>query len=122
MLGILLLYGLVLSVLYPAILVMFARDGTFASCFRLREALALISKNAGPFFTAWAVSLAASLGVGLLVGFVNMVVGFVPCLGWIIGLALSMGSGIYATAVYAHLFGQFGRTAFSENPLLPVAE
>ena len=56
LLGILLLYGLVLSVLYPAILVMFSRVGTFASCFKLREAVALISKNAGPFFTAWAVS------------------------------------------------------------------
>ena len=122
LLGILILYGIVLSVLYPAILVMFSREGTFVSCFKLREALALISKNAGPFFTAWAVGLAASLGVGLLVGFVNMVVGFVPCLGWVIGLALSMGSGVYATAVYAHLFGQFGRAAFSENPPLPVAE
>jgi hypothetical protein len=122
LLGILILYGIVLSVLYPAILVMFSREGTFASCFKLREALALISKNAGPFFTAWAVSLAVSLGVGLLVGFVNMVVGFVPCLGWVIGLALSMGSGVYATAVYAHLFGQFGRAAFSEKPLLPVAK
>jgi hypothetical protein len=33
-----------------------------------------------------------------------------------------MGSGVYATAVYAHLFGQFGRAAFSEKPLLPVAK
>jgi hypothetical protein len=112
-LGLLLLYGLLLSILYPAILVMFSRAGTFASCFKLREAFALISKNAGPFFTAWILSIAASLGAGLLVGFVNMVVSFVPCVGWIVGLALSMISGVYATAVYAHLFGQFGRAAFA---------
>ena len=112
-LGILLLYGLLLSILYPAILVMFSREGTFASCFKLGEAFALISKNAGPFFTAWILSVAASLGAGLLVGFVNMVVSFVPCVGWIVGLALSMISGVYATAVYAHLFGQFGRAAFA---------
>jgi len=93
--------------------VMFSREGTFASCFKLGEAFALISKNAGPFFTAWILSVAASLGAGLLVGFVNMVVGFVPCVGWIVGLALSMISGVYATAVYAHLFGQFGRAAFA---------
>jgi hypothetical protein len=117
-----LLYGFALSILYPAILVMFAGEGTFASCFKLREAFALIRKNAGPFFTAWALSLAASLGAGLLVGFVNMVVGFVPCIGWIIGLALSMGSGVYATAVYAHLFGQFGSVASTGSPLLPVVE
>ena len=45
MLGVLLLYGLVLSILYPAILVLFAREGTFASCFKLREAFELISKK-----------------------------------------------------------------------------
>lgn len=114
-LALLLLYGLVLSILYPAILVMFSREGTFASCFKLREVLALISKNAGPFFTAWILSVAASLGAGLLVGFVNMVMSFVPCVGWIVGLALSIFSGVYATAVYAHLFGQFGRAAFARE-------
>lgn len=120
-LGGLLLYGLALSILYPAILVMFAREGTFASCFKLREAVELISKNAGPFFTAWALSIAASLGAGLIVGFVNMVVGIVPCIGWIVGLALSMGSGVYATAVYAHLFGQFGRVAFAQEIVSTVS-
>jgi hypothetical protein len=116
---VLLLYGLILSILYPAILVLFAREGTFASCFRLREALALISKHAGPFFTAWVLSLVASLGAGLLVGFVNLVVGFVPCIGWIVGLVLSLVSGVYASAVYAHLFGQFGRAAFGPSQLMP---
>jgi hypothetical protein len=115
------LYGLVLSIIYPAILIMFSREGTFASCFKLREAFELIRKNAGPFFTAWALSFVASLGAGLLVGFVNMVVSFVPCLGWLIGLALSMGSGVYATAVYAHLFGQFGRVVFADKQLLPAS-
>lgn len=112
-----LLYGLVLSVLYPAILVLFAREGTFASCFRLREAFALIRRNPGPFFTAWALGIVASLGAGLLVGFANLVVGFIPCIGWVIGLALSMISSVYATAVSAHLFGQFSRTAFEGNQL-----
>lgn len=115
LLCVMLFYGLALSILYPAILILFAREGTFASCFRLREALALIRKDAGPFFTAWALSLVASLGAGLLVGFVNLVVGFVPCIGWVIGLALSLISGVYASAVYAHLFGQFGRAAFGQN-------
>jgi len=57
---------------------------------------------------------------GLLAGFVNMVVGFVPCIGWIIGLVLSLGSGVYITAVHAHLFGQFGRAAFTMNQSAPT--
>ena len=115
-----LLYGFVLSIIYPAILLLFAREGTFASCFKLRDAFDTISKNAAPFFTAWALSLAASLGVGLIVGFVNLVVSWIPCVGWIVGLALGLASVVYSSAVYAHLFGQFGRIAFGSNPLAPV--
>jgi hypothetical protein len=114
------LYALVLSILYPAMLVLFAREGTFASCFRLREAWGLISNNAASFFTAWALSILAGIGVGLLVGFVNLVVGFVPCVGWILGLVVSMGSGVYLTAVYAHLFGQFAQAAFGQNQLVAL--
>lgn len=118
---VLILYGIALSVLYPAILVIFAREGTFTSCFMLNEAFALIRKNAAAFFTAWGLSMAAGLGVGLLVGFVNLVVGWVPCLGWMVGLLLSLGSGIYSTVVYAHLFGQFGRIAEERKQLAQAA-
>jgi hypothetical protein len=109
------LYGLVLSILYPAILVMFAREGTFAACFKLREAFEMISTNAAAFFTAWGLSLVASLGVGLIVGFVNLVVSWVPCIGWIIGMILALASGVYSTAVSAHLFGQFGKAVFERS-------
>jgi Protein of unknown function (DUF4013) len=117
LLCVLLLYGLVLSILYPALLILFAREGTFASCFKLREAFEMIRKNAAPFFIAWALSIAASLGVGLIVGFVNLVVSWIPCIGWIVGLALGLASAAYSTAVYAHLFGQVGRIAFERNQL-----
>ena len=115
-----LLYGLMLSIIYPAILVLFAREGTFASCFKLREAFDMITKHMAAFFTAWALSLVASVGVGLLIGFVNLVVGWIPCIGWVVGVVLSLISGVYITAVYAHLFGQFGRTAFAENQMITV--
>jgi hypothetical protein len=114
------LYGIVLSILHPAILVIFAREGTFASCFKLRQAFDMISRNAGPFFTAWGLSLAVNLGVGLVAAFVTTVVSFIPCLGTIIGMAFSLAAGVYIIAVYAHLFGQFGRVAFGQNALAPV--
>ena len=118
---VLLLYGLLLSVIYPVILLLFAREGTFASCFKLRDAFDLIRKNAAPFFTAWGLSLVASLGVGLAVGFVNLVMSGIPCIGWIFGMVLSFASAAYSTVVYAHLFGQFGRMAFEEKQLIPVS-
>ena len=120
LLCVLVLYGLALSVIYPAILVIFSREATFASCFKLREAFDLISRNAGPFFTAWGLSLAAGLGVGVAIGFINILVGWIPCIGWIVSLVLSLGSGVYIAAVYAHLFGQFGEIVFGHPQLTQV--
>ena len=114
-------YGIILSIIYPAILVIFSREGTFASCFKIREIFDLISKNAVPFFSAWALGLVAGLGVGLAIGIVNTIIGWIPCIGWIISIVLSFGSGVYISAVYAHLFGQFGATAFGSSPLATVA-
>ncbi len=115
------LYSLALSVIYPAILVLFSREGTFASCFKLRAAFDLISGNMGPFFTAWGLSLAASFGVGLVISLVGAILGLIPCLGQIISLPLSLAAGAYIAVVYAHLFGQFGRTAFGQSQLVTTS-
>ena len=111
------LYGIMLSVIYPAILVLFSREGTFASCFKIREIFDLIGKNTGPFFTAWGVSLLGGLGVSLVIGLFNFTVGLIPCMGWIASLVISIGSGVYVSTVYAHLFGQFGTIAFGNHQL-----
>ena len=112
------IYGLVLSVIFPAIMVVYAREGTFASCFKLREVFNIIGKNAGAFFTAWGVSIGAGLVVGLVVGFAQMVLGLIPCIGWVISLVLSFGVVVYTSAIYAHLFGQFAQQAFGQTSLL----
>jgi hypothetical protein len=109
------IYGLVLSVVYPAILVIFAREGTFASCFKFREVFNLIGRNAGSFFTAWGVSIGASLVVGFVAGIVQVVLNIIPCIGQIISFVLTLGIVVYTSAVYAHLFGQFGNEAFGRN-------
>jgi hypothetical protein len=113
------IYMLALSVIYPAIMVLFAREGTFASCFKFREVFDLIGKNSSPFFTAWAVNMGVSLAASLALGIVQTVLGFIPCIGWIAGLVLTFGVIVYTSVVYAHLFGQFGRMAFtgSDSPV-----
>lgn len=111
-------YALVLSVIYPAILVLYAREGTFASCFKFREVFDLVGKNMSSFFTAWGISLAASLGVGLVAGFAQVVLNFIPCIGQIVSFLLTIGIVVYTSAIYAHLFGQFGKLAFEQTPLI----
>jgi hypothetical protein len=115
MLCVFVIYSLGLSVIYPVILVLYAREGTLASCFKFREVFDLISKNTSSFFTAWGVSIAAGFIVGLVSGFVQLVLGFIPCIGQIVSFILTIGIVVYTSAIYSHLFGQFGQMAFGQN-------
>ncbi len=110
-----LLYLLLLSIIHPAITVLFSRQGTFASCFKLREALQMIRRDASKFFTAWIGYVAATLVVALVVGLIGAITGWIPCIGWAVGLALSLGSLVYVATVYAHLFGQFAQATSGGN-------
>ncbi len=109
------LYVLLLSIIHPAITVLFSRQGTFASCFRIRDALQLIRSDASGFFTAWIAYVAATLVVGMVVALVGAITGWIPCIGWAVGLILSLGSLVYLATVYAHLFGQFAHAASGGN-------
>ncbi len=113
-------YALLLSIIRPVILVIFSRDGTFASCFRLQEMFEIIRRNTRPFFITWLAVILAGIGVGLIVGLVNLVIGWVPCVGWTVGLVLGLGSTIYLLTIDAYLFGQFRRIA-SEGHAPPQA-
>ena len=104
-------YALALSVIYPAILVIFAREGTFASCFKFREVFDLIGKNTSPFFTAWGISVVAGIVIGFVAGLFQ-VLNVIPCIGQIIAFVLTIGTVVYTSVIYAHLFGQFGMSAF----------
>ncbi|MCC6501083.1 MAG: DUF4013 domain-containing protein [Anaerolineales bacterium] len=114
------LYALALSVVYPAILVVFAREGTLASCFKFREIFGLISQNSSAFITAWAVNLGLSFAVSFIVGIAQTALNLIPCLGQIAAVVVTFGVVMYATAVYAHLFGQFGYAAGQSESITPA--
>ena len=103
----LLLYSLILSLLRPVITVLFSKEGTFASCFRLDEILRIINRQPGPFFTTWLVILLAGLAIGLIVAFINVVIGWIPCIGWTVGALMAFGTAMYLLTVEGYVFGQF---------------
>jgi hypothetical protein len=111
----LIIYSLALSIIFPVIEVVFAREHTFGSCFKFRQAFDMVSRNAGPFFTAWIVSFGAGVIVGLMVGFINLLVGWIPCFGWIVSIIVILAPSIYLATVSANLFGQFGLVAFGKD-------
>ncbi|MGB8215547.1 MAG: DUF4013 domain-containing protein [Anaerolineales bacterium] len=110
------LYGLALSVMFPAIYVEYALKGTFASCFHFKNIFAQIGKNVGAFFTAWGVYLGVSIGASLVAGIVGGLLGWIPCLGQLVALVVGLAAGIYVLLVYAHLFGQYGALDIVDKP------
>ncbi|HEX8992102.1 MAG TPA: DUF4013 domain-containing protein [Anaerolineales bacterium] len=109
------LYSLVLSIIRPLIMVIFSHDGTFASCFRFREITHILDLRTGPFLATWLAAILASLVIGLIVGSLNLVLGWIPCLGLIVGVILALGTAVYLMTVDAHLFGQFRVTALEPD-------
>jgi hypothetical protein len=60
--------------------------------------------------------------VSFVVGLVTAVVGWIPCVGWIITLLLTMLSVAYIGAVTGHLVGQYGAEAYGAQPeIIPAA-
>lgn len=102
------LYGLLMSFVFPAVFINYSRQGTFGSCFQFGEIMRLVTANLGEYVTAWVITIGASLLVGLVLGAAGMLVGWIPCIGWVMVWVLGAIAGAYLGAVYAHLFGQVG--------------
>ena len=109
----LVLYSLFLSFIYPAIYIHYARLESFGAFFEIGNIMKIIRGNTGQYLTAWLVSLVAGVLVGILIGLLTAVVGWIPCIGWIISLLVSAVGGVYIFYIYAHLFGQFAQPAAS---------
>jgi hypothetical protein len=104
----LVIYGLVISFLFPAINLNFARKGTFGSLFEFRNIWPIMSKNLGDYIVAWLITIVFAVAVSFVIGIVAGVLAFIPCCGWILAWLLLAASTVWIGTVYAHLFGQVG--------------
>lgn len=122
-----LIYALALSVISPLIQIFYAREGTFASCFKLREMFQVLAKNAGAFFTIWILVLGVSLGASVAISIVTLIIGWFPVLGQLIMFVAGFAGSAYAIYVASHLYGQFsalvfGETAMERSGELPIEQ
>jgi hypothetical protein len=100
------LYGLLLSFFYPAMIVHFAGKETFGSLFEVGAIIKFASSNLSKYLTAWLIGIVAAIVVGIVLGLVSTVLGIIPCLGWILAWIVGGIGGVYITTIWGHLFGQ----------------
>jgi hypothetical protein len=89
--------GVIISLLYPALTIQYAKEDNLAACFRFSEVIGMTRDNLGDVI----IALLVLFGVGLVLG----LLGIIPIIGWIIAIFAS----IYTTVVSGHLFGQIGQ-------------
>lgn len=105
------IYFVAFSFLFPAVMINFARFGTFGSCFQFREIIKIVSENSSNYVIAWLVAIIFGFVVGMVLSTIGVVMGFIICFGWILMWVLSALATIWISTVYAHLFGQVAAEA-----------
>ncbi|MCJ7512914.1 MAG: DUF4013 domain-containing protein, partial [Anaerolineales bacterium] len=86
----------------------YARRRTFAAAFYLREIFHLVGENLGGYVLAWLAYFVFALVAAAVLGLVSTILGWIPCVGWLLSLAATALVTPLVLVVYAHLFGQVG--------------
>jgi hypothetical protein len=100
--GLTMIYSVLVGLLMPAVTAHFVKRNTFAACFELRAIFDFIRRDVSTYLTVWVASLLA----GLAVAGVYMVVNFIPCIGSLFAIPVSMAGGFFIFMVNGHAIGQ----------------
>jgi hypothetical protein len=113
------IYMLLLSFYFPAVYINFARKGNFGSCFEIGEIFRIVSANLGQYLTAWLISIVGGIIVGVIIAIIAALLGWIPCIGWILTWVVGALGSVYIFAIFSHLFGQVGAV---EPPQAAITE
>ena len=102
------LYGLFLTVFFPAVQINFAHKGSFGSCFEIGAIIKRATGDFGNYLLAWLMYLVFAFVIGLIGGTIAGILAIIPCIGWILSLLITAVMTPLIGVVYAHLFGQAG--------------
>lgn len=115
LMGLFFLYSMVLSMLYPAVDILYTRERTLSSCFKFREFYRLMRNNTASYFTTWLVAFGVGLGINMAISPVTVLISWIPFLGVLAAFFILFASSIITLFFIAHLYGQLGALAFGQN-------
>lgn len=99
------LYMLALIVITPGVYIQFIRHGNLGACLDYKEVLAITREQIGNIIMVFV----ALFIVGIGLGFINLVLNFIPCLGQIASIILSLALTPYLQIAVGHLYGQIAK-------------
>jgi hypothetical protein len=111
LLCVLVIYGLVLTIIYPAITINFGKGFQFKSIFEFSKIFEIIKINPGNYFLAWVVVLVIGFVFVFVASWLGIFFSLIPCIGTIIAYFILLGGQIWITLIDYHLFAQVGMNA-----------
>jgi len=117
------LYGLLLAVLSPAVYLQYAGHGDLGACLRVGDVVRFAFRNLGSILLILLVYLAVAILLGLTISTATGILGWIPCVGWILSLLLTLvwlPASVWLMAFQGHLIGQIGREAGFPSPVHPT--
>jgi hypothetical protein len=87
-------------------MIQYGRTGELGSCFRFGEVIAIVRRNVGDIL----IVFVAVLVVSFIYGAFTSILSFIPCIGWIISVVISLAFSPYVMMMTGHLYGQMAAT------------
>lgn len=119
--GVVLILGLLLGLLFPAITINYLQVGTFRSCFDFKAFIAFIRQYPREYLTAYVLYLVAGFIATTVSAGVGLFVSWIPCLGTLAYYAILGASVFWMMMVNGYFVGQLIRIANITLPATPVA-
>ncbi len=92
-----LVYLLVFSFFYPAMMLHYSRQGNFGALFQINEIIRLATRNISDYLMGWLAGLVAAI--------ILSVVAVIPCIGQLVAM---VAGAAWINTVTAHAYGQVG--------------
>ena len=95
------LWAMALLLVLPILTIDYAQRGDFGALFQAGRILGRVRACLGPVLMALIVGVL----VGMVFSVVSLILGLIPCIGWLMNLAIA----IYPLLVIGHVYGQIAR-------------